>query len=298
MYSQQLVKGLSPYYQSQQVVCSPHSAVQLTPGELNIQLWQLSDEQVQLSRQISDRSLYLEPASATGKVRLLMPSGNPKDNAANWCGIATASDTLLVMPDLPGFYASPEGWDDLDLTISNELALSLGIDPSTPHTLSHPDIAGFERNLRALLESPAEQAKRGTGWMDQVLENLRNCVQQARPSKVLKATTRQQLVERALDYVRDYQLEYPDMTVEHLSAQVGATSRTLQRAFNQTLGVSPYYFLLYVRLNAAHDLLQQHTRESLSVTQVGADCGFASSSNFIDHYSRFYGKTPLQTLRT
>ena len=293
-YRHHKLTGLSLYFGSQTSVCTPHSAIQLSPGDLNISLWQLSQGGVEISRQVSDRSLYLETTTPSDSVRLLFSSSG--DTTSQWRGFNTVEDTILVIPDNFGFYASPESWEDIDIIIPNQIAMDLGIDPYTLHTLTHPLIRSVSAQLRLLFCSYDPEHQESNDWLSRILEQLKECVHHADASKALTPNSRQQLVERALEYVREHQESTPDMTVEQLSKEIGTTGRTLQRAFNDSLGIAPYSFLLNVRLNAARQELIVSQSNSLSVTDLGAEMGFTSTSKFIEHYRRFYNETPSVTL--
>lgn len=293
-YRHHKLTGLSRYFGSQSSVCTPHSAIQLSPGDLNISLWQLSQGGVEVSRQISDRSLYLETNTPSDSVRLLFSASG--DTTSQWRGFNTVEDTILVIPDTFGFYASPESWEDMDIILPNQVAIDLGIDPYTLHMLTHPLIRTVSAQLRLLFCSYNPEHQESNDWLSRILEQLRECVHHAVASKALTQNSRQQLVERALSHVRNHQQSNPDMTIEQLSKEIGTTGRTLQRAFNDSLGIAPYAFLLNVRLNAAHQELIANTPDSFSVTDLGTELGFASTSKFIEHYRRFYNETPSVTL--
>lgn len=295
LYRHHKMTGLDLYFSSQTSVCRPHSALQLTPGELNISLWQLSQQGVEVSRQIADRALYLETVTPSTSVRLLLSSKG--EQSAQWCGFSTTDDTILVVPDDFGFYASPEFWEDIDIILPNQVAIDLGINPFELHTLTHPSIRLLSVHLRHLFKNNGSETKTSGDWFSHLLEELRKCARHAIPSKPLTHSKRQSLVHRALDYVREHQEDCPEMTVEQLSHHLGTTGRTLQRAFNDSLGITPYSFLLNVRLNAAHLELMKNSPNTLSVTELGAEFGFTSTSKFIEHYRRFYDVTPSVTLK-
>lgn len=86
------------------------------------------------------------------------------------------------------------------------------------------------------------------------------------------------------------QLESPP-SPDHIAAQVGVTTRHLQRLFQLHTGASPGRFYMNLRLRRARLLLQQ-TR--MPVLDVAIAVGFTSHSHFSKRYREMYGATPVK----
>ncbi|MFD2613422.1 helix-turn-helix domain-containing protein [Paenibacillus gansuensis] len=61
--------------------------------------------------------------------------------------------------------------------------------------------------------------------------------------------------------------------------------------FKLKTGLSPYQYVISKRLDAARQLL---LHSASTVSTIGMECGFSTSSQFIEMFRRHYGQTPLQ----
>lgn len=77
--------------------------------------------------------------------------------------------------------------------------------------------------------------------------------------------------------------------VEDIAASASISRREAFRAFRQVLGTTPTLYVLQHRVNCAARLLIETDR---SVTEIGTDCGFASSSYFSKVFHDLTGVTP------
>lgn len=77
-------------------------------------------------------------------------------------------------------------------------------------------------------------------------------------------------------------------TLAELGTQVGASDRTLTRLFRTDLGMTFPRWRTQLRLYRALILLAENT----SVTVVARDCGWSSTSAFIEVFRREFGHTP------
>ncbi|MBL1138366.1 MAG: AraC family transcriptional regulator [Armatimonadetes bacterium] len=107
------------------------------------------------------------------------------------------------------------------------------------------------------------------------------------PAKTHEAKSIQQVIA----YIHAHFLE--DITLDEL-AQVAHLSKSyLIRAFRNLVGLSPYSYLVQVRLNQARLLL----RQGHPISQVAQDTGFADQSHFTRYFRRALGVTPGQYLQ-
>lgn len=77
-------------------------------------------------------------------------------------------------------------------------------------------------------------------------------------------------------------------TLAELGREVGASDRTLSRLFNKDLGMTFPQWRTQLRLHRALVLLAEQT----PVTNVANQCGWSSTSAFIDVFRRAFGHTP------
>ena len=104
------------------------------------------------------------------------------------------------------------------------------------------------------------------------------------------------LVRRAIDCLREQRNRGQWPNVEELCREVGSNRRALERAFAEVLHISPYQFLLKLRLGLCRSALLR-ARGAASVQRIALDHGFCNASEFSLHYRRFVGELPSATLR-
>lgn len=79
------------------------------------------------------------------------------------------------------------------------------------------------------------------------------------------------------------------MSLTRVAAQVGLSTRQVERLFARDLHASPRRFHRELRLDRARRLLRD---SSESIRSIAVECGFASTSHFSAAYRRRYGHTP------
>ncbi|HEX5249066.1 MAG TPA: AraC family transcriptional regulator [Gaiellales bacterium] len=87
-----------------------------------------------------------------------------------------------------------------------------------------------------------------------------------------------------------------DITLQDIARAAYVTPRAVQLAFRRQAGTTPMAYLRRVRLDCAHQDLQE-AADGLTVTDVAYRWGFASPSRFAQHYRDAYGTKPSDTLR-
>ncbi len=79
------------------------------------------------------------------------------------------------------------------------------------------------------------------------------------------------------------------MDVQGIADAVDLSRRQLERLFRQHTGQSPAQFYMDLRVARAHALLNE---TALSVAEIAAACGFASSSQLSQRFRARYGSSP------
>ena len=82
-----------------------------------------------------------------------------------------------------------------------------------------------------------------------------------------------------------------------LCLALGLPLRTVQRAFQETVGMGPVRYLMYYRLHKVRQILRSCDPTATRVTDVALDHGFWELGRFSGLYSRTYGERPSETLR-
>lgn len=88
---------------------------------------------------------------------------------------------------------------------------------------------------------------------------------------------------------------YPErLTLEQIAGSGFVSVRECNRCFKDSLGMSPFSYLMDYRLRKACDFLRY---TDLSVTQVGLACGFTATSYFGKEFRKRLGLTPREYRR-
>ncbi len=108
--------------------------------------------------------------------------------------------------------------------------------------------------------------------------------------------------ERAAEMVRQIDHEMKNSlkvgaSVAELCAACEVPRRTLNRAFQNALGMGPSTYLRRLRLNHAHRALHRENDRSTTVTDVALELGFWHLGRFAEQYAELFGEAPHDTLR-
>jgi AraC family ethanolamine operon transcriptional activator len=112
----------------------------------------------------------------------------------------------------------------------------------------------------------------------------------ARGSPSLRSTRRPDLVRRARDYVATHPTM--DLSTEDLAGVLGVSYRVLHYAFQDSMGTSPYRYVLTQRLHSVRRLLKTG---DVAVGNASALYGFEEPSRFTKQYKHLFGELPSET---
>jgi AraC family transcriptional regulator len=85
-----------------------------------------------------------------------------------------------------------------------------------------------------------------------------------------------------------------EIRLQHLARLAGVSVDHFVRAFRQATGMTPYRYVLELRLNRARDLLREG---AAPITQVAHDCGFSSPARFSVAFHDHFGLPPSKYRR-
>lgn len=106
---------------------------------------------------------------------------------------------------------------------------------------------------------------------------------------------RYSIVRRAEDYLREH-ATHP-VYMDELCSATHTSERALEYAFSDVIGVSPYNYLMALRLNRARaELLNTPLRAQIKSTALA--WGFTHLGRFSEHYKRLFGELPSETIRS
>lgn len=99
-------------------------------------------------------------------------------------------------------------------------------------------------------------------------------------------------LSKLLDWVRTHLAV--EHTVSSLARRASMSPRTLQRQFRDTVGYTPYEWLIRERIAVAKDILQAGKH---SLPRIAETVGFKSQETFRRHFRRVAGVNPISYRR-
>jgi len=97
----------------------------------------------------------------------------------------------------------------------------------------------------------------------------------------------QRKLRQAIEYINENLLE--DITVSRIADELGMSQYYFSRLFKQSIGVSPYQYVMQQRIERAKYLLRT---TSLSVAAIALQVGFSNQNQLTIQFRRFTGVTP------
>ncbi|MBL4628565.1 MAG: helix-turn-helix domain-containing protein [Roseicyclus sp.] len=117
-------------------------------------------------------------------------------------------------------------------------------------------------------------------------------VRQAIPAISTAATTEQALPSRVSRTIEIYSgaLSTPP-TLAQVAADIGISTRQLERSFKQATGLNPTKYLRRMRMNAARQMVM-YTNQPFS--NIAETVGYSSAATLKRHYGEAFGLTPKE----
>ena len=95
-------------------------------------------------------------------------------------------------------------------------------------------------------------------------------------------------LRRAISYIKSH-LEQ-DIKLADIAKQLGMSQYYFCHLFRQSMGVSPYKYVIQQRIEQAKKLLRQPQR--MSIAEIALECGFTNQSSLNRHFRNLTGTTP------
>lgn len=96
------------------------------------------------------------------------------------------------------------------------------------------------------------------------------------------------LVQCALDYMREHLGQ--QFNISAVAEHTGASKRTLEMRFRETLGSTPHGFLTKLRVQRAESMLLMPQKRTIE--QIAVECGFGTATTFYAAFRRQTGQSP------
>jgi AraC family transcriptional regulator len=169
------------------------------------------------------------------------------------------------------------------------------VDPTTttliPHTPSQTDPLLLEMGL-ALKREVELGCLGGRLYGDSIatmlavhlLRNYSNFAPQIRHDADRLSAHR---LKQALDYIHDRLTE--DISLAEISEYLGMSCYYFARWFKQSMGITPYQYVIQQRVECAKRSLE---REGKSLADIALASGFSSQSQMTQHFRKLTGTTP------
>jgi AraC family transcriptional regulator len=116
---------------------------------------------------------------------------------------------------------------------------------------------------------------------------LRHYVDSQRPLQEVTEGLSQYKLKQALEYIHEHLSE--DLTIAAIADYLKMSQYHFSRLFKQSMGISPYQYVIQQRIEQATFLLRT---TSLSVAAIAAQIGFSSQNQFTIQFRKFTNTTP------
>lgn len=94
-------------------------------------------------------------------------------------------------------------------------------------------------------------------------------------------------LRESIAYIQEHLGE--EISLEAIASHLNMSQYYFCHLFKQSMGVSPYQYVIQQRVNKAKQLLKHR---QLTITDVALECGFANQTHFTKHFRKLTGITP------
>jgi AraC family transcriptional regulator len=184
------------------------------------------------------------------------------------------------------------------VAIDPKLLIQLGVEVAAPEdieliphfaTLQDPLILGILLSLKDELES----SNQGDNlYVEQLKTTLvlhllkKYCAKKPQRSTYVDGLSKSQL-RQLIGYIHRHIDSEIKLTT--LAEMAGISQYYFCQLFKQSLGISPYQYVLQLRVERAKQLLKS---QKMTICDIALACGFANQSHFTKHFRKLTGTTP------
>ncbi|WP_270165752.1 AraC family transcriptional regulator [Paenibacillus sp. SYP-B4298] len=202
---------------------------------------------------------------------------------------------ILLPPGVPHSYAASSArWETMYLTFGGiaapSMLASLGMQEAAFFRWERDSICGtLLLSMLERLESVVDMF-----GLEASIDAYRFLGTLSKFGRLHQNTSVQRNVEKLQPLIEWMEQHYgnPAIGLDDLAAVLGISGRYLSTLFNQTFGVSPYGYLIHVRLRKAKERLIGGS--ACTVARIAGEVGFRDVSHFVATFRRTVGMTPEQ----
>jgi len=158
----------------------------------------------------------------------------------------------------------------------------------TERVVFHSDLVALLRELHlAVMEEEKEFKKEELFFflLEQLIEEY------AEPFDRAHTSNQNEEVSAVCEFMRQNYMQ--NITLDDLSRIAGLSKYYLLRTFTKQQGISPYSYLITIRVGKAKKLLEQ----GVSPIEAALQAGFSDQSHFSNFFKKLIGLTPKQYMR-
>ena len=235
-----------------------------------------------------------------------------------WCGIPAPPDSIAIMhPGREYTCYNPPGFDVVQIILPENRRVGFDMIPfqewertKKPETAIRPvrqrrgllfrDTLYGLFNRRPQLETLQRNRVLSMMFKEWVLDELAAVLsasfQVPENGKRPKQKSRFDTFHTAIEIIEDH-LNQP-LPLKDLAEKAGSSTRVLQYAFQDILGIPPMRYMLHRKLHAARfDLRQSQPGANTRVSDIALFFGMSHFGRFSTEYKKLFGESPSFTLR-
>jgi AraC family transcriptional regulator len=209
----------------------------------------------------------------------------------------TAQGALAICPAGVDSSADTDGTADMLVVAVKPTQLALAAAEDSALEAELPErLSGYDRTLQQTAQSMAAETAQGYPngplfWSEVASRFIGRLV--SNYTSTPRRPVRGRLGQHALQRIRDHVLTNlaEPIEVADLAALAGRSAFHFSRVFTRSVGVTPYRYVVHLRLQAA----ARHMREGrMGLAEIAADTGFADQSHLSRWVRRVYGVPPSE----
>lgn len=116
---------------------------------------------------------------------------------------------------------------------------------------------------------------------------LRHYCTREQPLKTYVSGLPKYKLKQAIEYINQHLSE--EISLDKIAQHLDMSQYYFCHLFKQSMGISPYQYVLRQRIEKAKQLLK---KQKLTITHVALECGFANQTHFTKHFRKLMGITP------